>query len=251
MPDHRGVVVVTGASRGIGAAIARRCAQDGYAVAVNYASDLDGARQTVAAIVDAGGTAEAIQADVSLTSDVVRLFDRAAGLGVLSAVVNNAGITGNLIGPLAGVPPEVLQRVADVNVVGPLLVCGEAVRRLSTRLGGAGGQIINISSTAVKAGSPGTWVHYAATKGAVDVLTVGLASEVGPEGVRVNCVAPGSTNTGLHAAAGMPDRTARLSPSIPLGRAAEPNEVAAAVSWLLSPEASYITGAILPVSGGR
>lgn len=251
MPDPRGVVLVTGASRGIGAAIARRCAGDGYTVAVNYASDQDGADQTVAAIVDAGGTAEAIQADVSLAADVVRMFDRAAGLGELAAVVNNAGITGNLIGPLAEVPAVVLQQVANVNVVGPLLVSGEAVRRLSTRLGGPGGQIINISSTAVKAGSPGTWVHYAATKGAVDVLTVGLASEVGAEGIRVNCVAPGSTNTGLHAAAGMPDRAARLSPGIPLGRAAEPDEVAAAVSWLLSAEASYITGAILPVSGGR
>lgn len=251
MSSPRGVIVVTGASRGIGAAIARRCAADGYAVAVNYASDSHGALHTVADIAAAGGTAAAIQADVSVESDVVALFDQAAALGGLVGVVNNAGITGNLIGPLADVPAETLQRVTAVNVVGPLLVSREAVRRLSTRTGNSGGQIINISSTAVTSGSPGTWVHYAATKGAIDVLTVGLASEVGPEGVRVNCVSPGSTNTGLHAAAGMPDRTERLSPTIPLGRAAEPAEVAAAVSWLFSPEAAYITGAILPVSGGR
>ncbi|MHA7276159.1 SDR family oxidoreductase [Arthrobacter sp. Hz1] len=251
MPDPPGVAVVTGASRGIGAAIARRCARDGYVVAVNYASDSAGALQTVADIVAAGGSASAIRADVSIAADVVALFDRARALGEVTAVVNNAGITGNLIGPLADVPADVLQRVTEVNVVGPLLVSREAVLRMSTLRGGTGGQIINISSTATRAGSPGTWVHYAATKGAVDVLTVGLASEVGREGIRVNCVSPGSTNTGLHAAAGMPDRAERLSQSVPLGRPAEPDEVAAAVAWLLSAEATYITGAILPVSGGR
>ncbi|MHA7154955.1 SDR family oxidoreductase [Arthrobacter sp. TMN-50] len=210
-----------------------------------------GALQTVADIVAAGGSALAIRADVSVAADVVALFDQARALGEPTAVVNNAGITGNLIGPLADVPADVLHRVTDVNVVGPLLVCREAVLRMSTLRGGHGGQIINVSSTATTAGSPGTWVHYAATKGAVDVLTVGLASEVGGEGIRVNCVSPGSTNTGLHAAAGMPNRTEKLSPSIPLGRPAEPDEIAAAVAWLLSAEAAYITGAVLPVSGGR
>jgi NAD(P)-dependent dehydrogenase (short-subunit alcohol dehydrogenase family) len=149
------------------------------------------------------------------------------------------------------VPAEKVQRVVDVNVTGMIFMCQEAVRRLSTDHGGSGGNIVNISSTATKAGSPGTWVHYAATKGAVDVLTVGLASEVAKEGIRVNAVAPGSTNTGLHAAAGMPDRVERLNPTIPMGRGAEPEEVAAAVMWLMSSEAGYITGAVLPVSGGR
>jgi NAD(P)-dependent dehydrogenase (short-subunit alcohol dehydrogenase family) len=139
----------------------------------------------------------------------------------------------------------------DVNVSGVIYVCQEAVRRLGTGTGGPGGSIVNISSTATKAGSPGTWAHYAASKGAVDVLTVGLASEVASQGIRVNCVAPGSTNTGLHAAAGMPDRVERLNPTIPMGRGAEPDEVAAAVMWLLSGEAGYVTGAVLPVAGGR
>lgn len=246
-----GVVIVTGASRGIGAAVALRAARAGYAVVVNYSADATGAASTVEKITADGGTAVAVQADVSDPAAVARLFDAAAALGTLTAVVNNAGITGNLIGPLVDVPPATLRRVLDVNVAGLAFVCQEAVRRLSTDHGGGGGSIINISSTATKAGSPGTWVHYAASKGAVDVLTVGLAAEVAAQGVRVNGVAPGSTNTGLHAAAGMPDRVDRLSPTIPMGRGAEPDEVAAAVLWLLSDEAGYITGAVLPVSGGR
>ncbi|KUM37568.1 SDR family oxidoreductase [Arthrobacter sp. EPSL27] len=246
-----GVVIVTGASRGIGAAVALRAARAGYAVVVNYASDASGAAATVEQITAGGGTAAAVQADVSDPAAVGRLFDAAAALGTLTAVVNNAGITGDLIGPLAEVPPATVRRVLDVNVAGLAYVCQEAVRRLSTGHGGGGGSIINISSTATKAGSPGTWVHYAASKGAVDVLTVGLAAEVAAQGIRVNGVAPGSTKTGLHAAAGMPDRVERLSPTIPMGRAAEPDEVAAAVLWLLSDEAGYITGAVLPVSGGR
>lgn len=246
-----GVVIVTGASRGIGAAIARRAAAAGYTVAVNYSSDATGALEVVGGIRAAGWRAEAVQADVSRAGQVRALFDEAAAMGPLTAVVNNAGITGNLIGNLVDVPAETVQRVVDVNVAGVVFVCQEAVRRLSTGNGGPGGSIINISSTATKAGSPGTWVHYAATKGAVDVLTTGLAAEVAGQGIRVNCVAPGSTNTGLHAAAGMPDRIERLNPLIPMGRAAEPEEVAAAVVWLLSGDAAYITGAVLPVSGGR
>ncbi|MGP4033151.1 SDR family oxidoreductase [Pseudarthrobacter sp. 1C304] len=245
------VVIVTGASRGIGAAVALRAARAGYAVVVNYARDASGAAATVEGITADGGTAVAVQADVSDPAAVGRLFDAAAALGRLTAVVNNAGITGNLIGPLVEVPPATLRRVLDVNVAGLAFVCQEAVRRLSTRHGGGGGCIINISSTATKAGSPDTWVHYAASKGAVDVLTVGLAAEVAAQGIRVNGVAPGSTRTGLHAAAGMPDRVERLNPTIPMGRGAEPDEVAAAVLWLLSDEAGYITGAVLPVSGGR
>lgn len=243
--------VVTGASRGIGAAIAMRCSRDGYAVVVNYAQDSDGAADVVAAIEREGGNATAVQADVSNPADVASLFVQAERLGPVTAVVNNAAITGNLIGPLTDVPADVLARVTAVNVNGPLLICQEAVRRMATDSGGPGGQIINISSTAVRQGSPHTWVHYAATKGAVDVLTRGLAAEVAGRGVRVNAVAPGSTYTGLHAAAGMPDRVERLASSIPLGRGARPEEVANAVSWLLSDEAAYVTGVVLPVSGGQ
>lgn len=246
-----GVAIVTGGSRGIGAAIARRAAKAGYAVVVNYSSDAEGAGSVVRDIHNSGGTALAVQADVSDPAAVRVMFEHAAGLGRLTAVINNAGITGNLIGRLVDVPPATVQRVVDVNVSGLIYVCQEAVRRLGTEHGGDGGSIVNISSTATKAGSPGTWTHYAASKGAVDVLTVGLAAEVAAQGIRVNCVAPGSTKTGLHAAAGMPDRVERLNPTIPMGRGAEPDEVAAAVMWLLSAEAGYITGAILPVAGGR
>ncbi|WP_284987258.1 SDR family oxidoreductase [Arthrobacter sp. fls2-241-R2A-172] len=253
MPEKsgNGVAIVSGASRGIGAAVAHAAATAGYGVVVNYSADADGAHAVVRRIISQGGRALAVQADVSQPADVVRLFDQAATWGTVTAVINNAAITGDQIGTLVEVPAEKVQRVVDVNVTGMIFMCQEAVRRLSTDHGGSGGNIVNISSTATKAGSPGTWVHYAATKGAVDVLTVGLASEVAKEGIRVNAVAPGSTNTGLHAAAGMPDRVERLNPTIPMGRGAEPEEVAAAVMWLMSSEAGYITGAVLPVSGGR
>lgn len=244
-------MIVTGASRGIGAAIAHRAARAGHAVVVNYSTDGSGAHSVVRSINNDGGSAAAVQADVSDPAAVRDMFDAAARLGPLTAVVNNAGITGNLIGNLADVPAETVRRVMDVNVTGLIYVCQEAVRRLGPAGAGTGGSIVNISSTATKAGSPGTWAHYAASKGAVDVLTAGLAAEVASWGIRVNCVAPGSTNTGLHAAAGMPDRVERLNPTIPMGRGAEPDEVAAAVMWLMSNEAGYITGAVLPVSGGR
>lgn len=249
--SDRDVLVVTGASRGIGAAIALRAARAGFAVVVNYSADAAGAAGVVQAITDDGGTALAVRADISDPADVVVLFDAAASLGRVCAVVNNAGVTGNHIGPLLDMTAENVRRVTEVNVNGTIFVCQEALRRIGTTFGGPGGSIINISSTATKAGSPGTWAHYAASKGAVDVLTIGLAAEAARHGVRVNAVAPGSTNTGLHAAAGMPDRVERLNPTIPLGRGAEPDEIAAAVLWLLSEEASYITGAVLPVAGGR
>lgn len=245
------VAIVTGASRGIGAAIAARCADDGFAVVLNYSQDEVGAHATAATIRQSGGTCLVVKADVSNPSHVGDLFDAAAALGSISAVINNAAITGDLIAPLVKVPSATISRVFEVNVAGTIFMCQEAERRMSKANGYAGGSIINISSTATKAGSPGTWVHYAASKGAIDVLTVGLATELGPLGIRVNCVAPGSTNTGLHAAAGMPDRVEKLNHMIPLGRGAEPFEIAAAVSWLLSDESGYVTGAILPVSGGR
>lgn len=231
--------------------MAKAAAVAGYDVVVNYSADGEGAKAVVEDILAQGGHALSVQADVSQPADVGHLFSAAARRGPLTAVINNAAITGNRIGPLADVTAETVQRVVDVNVSGMIFMCQEAVRRLSTENGGSGGSIINISSTATKAGSPGTWVHYAATKGAVDVLTVGLAAEVALQGIRVNAVAPGSTNTGLHAAAGMPDRVERLNPTIPMGRGAEPEEVAAAVMWLMSGEAGYITGAVLPVAGGR
>ncbi|MHA7270573.1 SDR family oxidoreductase [Arthrobacter sp. HLT1-20] len=262
--NHHGVAIVTGASRGIGAAVAVQAAVAGYAVVVNYSVDAAGYAVVVNYSVDAAGATDvlrrihaldgvgiAVQADVSDPHDVHRLFDAAAALGDVRAVVNNAGITGNLIGPLVDVPAQTIQDVLAVNVAGVMFMCQEAQRRMSTSATGHGGSIVNISSTAVKAGSPGTWVHYAASKGAVDVLTVGFASEAAAHGIRVNAVSPGSTNTGLHAAAGMPDRVASLNHLIPLGRGGEPEEVAAAVLWLLGDDASYVTGAILPVAGGR
>ncbi len=251
MPESPGVAVVTGASRGIGAATALLAARAGYAVAVNYSADDGGAARVVRSITAAGGRARAVRADVSNPDDVRALFDAAQAMGEVRAVVNNAAVTGDLIGPLVKVPADVIKRVLDVNVAGVMFMCQEAQRRMSTSSGGSGGAIVNISSTAVKAGSPENWVHYAASKGAVDVLTVGYAAEAAAHGIRVNAVSPGVTNTGLHAAAGAPDRVAQHARLVPLGRGGEPEEVAAAVLWLLSDEASYVTGAVLPVAGGR
>ncbi|WP_425864324.1 SDR family oxidoreductase [Arthrobacter sp. TWP1-1] len=248
---QRGVAIITGASRGIGAATAIMAARAGYAAVVNFSEDSDGAARVVEQIKNDGGTTVAVQADVSDPAAVLGLFDAAQALGPVAAVVNNAGITGDIIGNLVDVSPETIKRVLEINVAGTMFMCQEATRRMSILSGGKGGSIINISSTAVKAGSPGTWVHYAASKGAVDVLTVGLATEAAAHGIRVNAVSPGITNTGLHAAAGMPDRVESVKHLIPLGRGGEPENVASAVMWLLSDEASYITGAILPVAGGR
>ncbi|PYI38599.1 oxidoreductase [Arthrobacter psychrolactophilus] len=246
-----GVAIITGASRGIGAAIAVRAAAAGYAVVVNFSTDAAGATSVVDQIVRDGGTAFTVQADVSDAQAATTLFDAAEALGPVTAVVNNAAITGNYLGELIDVPAKIVKQVLDVNVSGTIFMCQEAARRMSRLAGGRGGSVVNISSTAVKAGSPGAWVHYAASKGAVDVLTVGFATEAAPLGIRVNAVSPGMTNTGLHAAAGMPDRVESLKHLIPLGRGGEPEDVASAVLWLLSEEASYVTGAILPVAGGR
>lgn len=244
-------VVITGASRGIGAAIARQLAGEGYAVAINYSTDEDGASALAAQIGNAGGKARAYRADVASEDDVVELFDTACReLGPLAGCVCNAGITGGL-SRVEDVSAAVLQDVFAVNVIGAFLAAREAVRRLSVRHGGAGGSIVTVSSRAAKIGGAGEWVHYAASKAALDALTIGLAKEVAGEGIRVNAVAPGLIDTGLHAASGAPDRLTRMQPFIPMGRAGTAEEVAEAVAWLMSARAAYITGCILPVSGGR
>lgn len=246
-----GTVVVTGGGRGIGAAVCRRLAAAGRPVAVNYVADASSAEAVVDEIVAAGGRALAVRAEVSDESDVAALFDAAAvALGPVDGLVNNAGITGPY-GRLDELDAAALRRVVDVNVVGAVLCAREAVRRMSTRHGGTGGAIVNVTSRAAVLGSPDEWIDYAATKGAVDTLTVGLAREVGREGIRVNAVAPGLIETDVHAAAGQPDRLTRLAPGIPLGRPGQPDEIAEAVHWLLSDAASYVTGAVLPAGGGR
>lgn len=245
------VAIVTGSGRGIGAAIAKGLAEDGYAVAVNYIHNEAAASQVVSEIKSAGGIAFAIQADISKDADVVRLFaavDR--NFGTLTALINNGGVTGKF-GRVEELSAATLESVFSVNVIGAFLCCREAVRRMSTRNGGSGGNIVNISSRAAQIGGAGEWVHYAATKGALDTLTIGLAREVAAEGIRVNAVAPGLIDTELHAAAGIPDRMRRLAPTVPMGRPGTADEVAGCVRFLLSPAAAYVTAAILPVSGGR
>lgn len=246
-----GAVIVTGGSRGIGAAVARLAGARGYPVAVNYTRDEVAAASVVAAITAAGGRAAAIRADVGREDEIIALFAAAeAALGPLYGLVNNAAISGGFA-RVADLGAATLDEVLRVNVAGPFLCAREALRRLSTARGGRGGAIVNISSIAARIGGAGEWVHYAATKGAVDTLTVGLAREVAAEGVRVNAVAPGLIESDFHAAAGAPDRPARMASGIPMRRSGTPEEVAEAVLWLLSPAASYVTGAILDVGGGR
>jgi NAD(P)-dependent dehydrogenase (short-subunit alcohol dehydrogenase family) len=246
----RPVTVVTGGSRGIGAAVAVRLAADGHDVGICYLSAEDAARQVAEEVRRAGGRCVAMRADTSVEADVDALFDTVAErLGPVTGLVGNAGITGPL-GRFAETSPETMRRVVEVNVVGALLCARRACRAMSTRLGGPGGAIVNISSGAATLGSPGEYVHYAASKAAVDAMTVGLAKEMAAEGVRVNSVQPGLILTDIHAAMGDPDRPAKKAAIIPMGRGGEPGEVAGAVSWLLSPDASYTTGAVLRVSGG-
>jgi NAD(P)-dependent dehydrogenase (short-subunit alcohol dehydrogenase family) len=246
-----GTLIVTGASRGIGAAVARLAGERGWAVAVNYSTGEAEAKQVVAAIVVYGGRALASRADIAEEDQIVRMFETAEReLGPIKGLVNNAAITGGFA-RVESVTAEALEKVFAVNVAGTILCAREAVRRMSTRHGGTGGAIVNISSRAAHTGSAGEWVHYAASKGAVDSFTIGLAREVATEGIRVNAVAPGLVETGLHAASGEPGRIRRLMGTIPMGRAGLPQEVAESVLWLLSPAASYTTGAILEVGGGR
>ena len=249
------VLLITGASRGIGAATARLAARRGHAVAVNYRSDADAAGRVVAEIEAEGGTAAAFQADVADPAAVADLFERVErALGPISGLVNNAGLIGRA-SILADSDPGTLKQVVDANVLGVIYCAREAVRRMSAARDGPGGHkggaIVNLSSAAATLGSPGEFTWYAASKGAVDSFTIGLAKEVGGEGIRVNAVAPGLIETEIHEASGIPGRLEKLAPGTPLSRAAAPEEVAAPILWLLSEEASYITGAILRIAGGR
>jgi NAD(P)-dependent dehydrogenase (short-subunit alcohol dehydrogenase family) len=246
-----GTLIVTGGSRGIGAAVAKLGAARGYGIAVNYQSNEGAALAVVREIEAAGGRAIAVAGDVAKEQDVLRLFATAAReLGPITALVNNAGITGKA-GRVEALELQVLERVLAVNVVGAVLCAREAVRCMSTKHGGKGGAIVNIGSRASGLGGAGEWVHYGLSKGAIDTFTVGLAKEVGGEGIRVNLISPGLIDTEIHVAAGMADRLPRLAATIPIPRIGDAAEVAEGVLWLLSPAASYITGAILPISGGR
>jgi len=245
------VMIVTGGGRGIGAATARLAAARGYAVCVNYLRDRDAADAVVHDIRNDGGRAIAVPGDVASEADVLRLFQETdRSLGPLSALVNNAGIVTRQ-SRVEAMDAARLQLMFATNIIGPFLCAREAIKRMSTTHGGKGGAIVNISSAAARLGSPGEYVDYAASKGAIDTMTIGLAKELAGEGIRVNCVRPGFVNTAIHAAGGEPDRIERLRDNIPMKRGGEPEEVARAVLWLLSDEASYSTGAILDVTGGR
>ena len=248
-------LLVTGASRGIGAATARLAAAQGFDIAINYSRD-EAAAETVADAVRAlGRYALLVRADVADEAQVLAMFaalDRHTqdGGGRLAGLVNNAGVV-DVAARVDAMSGARLQRMFAVNVFGTMLCAREAVRRMSSKYGGAGGAVVNVSSAASRLGSPGQYVDYAAAKGAVDVFTLGLAREVAAEGVRVNAVRPGIIDTDIHASGGLPDRAKQLAPQVPMQRAGSADEVAQAIVWLLSPAASYTTGALLDVTGGR
>lgn len=244
------VAVITGGSRGIGRAVALGAAQRGYAVCIGYASNRAAADEVVGRIVAAGGTAAAVKCDVALEADILALFAAAARLGSIGVLVNNAGVI-DATARLEHMSASRIARMMAINVTGNLLCAREAVKRMSTKHGGAGGVIVNLSSAAARLGSPNTYVDYAASKGAIDTFTVGLAQEVATEGIRVVAVRPGLIDTEIHASGGDADRAHRLSRHVPMQRVGTADEIANAVLWLMSDEASYVTGSILDVAGGR
>jgi NAD(P)-dependent dehydrogenase (short-subunit alcohol dehydrogenase family) len=250
MPGQAGVAVVTGGSRGIGAATAVALAEQGWDVCLGYREAHDAADLVVRRCADLGVASRAVRTDVSSAEDVVALFDAATEMGAVHGLVNNAGIV-DRPARLDEMGPRRLERMFTVNVLGAFLAAGEAVRRMSTRHGGDGGVIVNVSSAAARLGSPGEYVDYAASKAAIDTMTIGLAKEVGREGIRVNAVRPGLIHTDIHASGGQHDRVERLADGVPLGRGGEAREVAEAIAWLCSDAASYVTAALLDVSGGR
>jgi NAD(P)-dependent dehydrogenase (short-subunit alcohol dehydrogenase family) len=246
-----GVLLVTGGSRGIGAATALLAARKGYAVAVNYTRGEAAAEEVVGVIRAGGGTALALQGDVADEQQVMELFRQVdTKLGRLTALVNNAGIV-DRAARVDEMTLERLKRMFDVNVIGSFLCAREAVKRMSTRHGGQGGAIVNVSSAAARLGAPGQYVDYAASKGAIDSMTIGLAKEVAAEGIRVNAVRPGLIETDIHASGGLPNRVRDLQHLVPMQRGGSAEEVAQAIVWLLSPEASYTTMSLVEVSGGR
>lgn len=248
---HKKVVLITGASRGIGAATALLAAKQGWAVAVNYVSNSLAADEVVRQIRAAGGTAMTIQADVAVEEDVIRMFQTVdAKLGRISGLVNNAGVV-DMPSRVDGMSVERLTRMWTTNITSSFVCAREAVKRMSTKLGGEGGSIVNLSSAAAKLGSPGQYVDYAASKAAIDTFTIGLAKEVVMEGIRVNAVRPGIIDTDIHASGGLPDRAAQVAPMVPMQRAGTAHEVAEAIVWLLSESSSYSTGSFIDVTGGR
>lgn len=244
------VVLVTGGSRGIGRACAIAVAEAGIGVVVNYVGNAAAANEVVNAINTSGGRAIAVKGDVGSEADVLAIYAAVDGFGTLVGLVNNAGVV-DQTARLDEMSAERLERMMRINVVGAMLVAREAVKRMSTRHDGKGGSIVNISSIAAKLGSPALFLDYAASKGAIDTFTTGLAREVAGEGIRVNAIRPGLIATDIHASGGDPDRLRRLGSSVPIGREGQPEEIARAALWLLSDDASYVTGAILDVTGGR
>ncbi len=244
-------ILITGGSRGIGRALAKLAAARGWDVSINYAGNAKAADETAAMVKSAGARAATIQGDVADPADVVRIFDEAeAAFGPIDHLANNAGI----VGPsqkLADMEVARIRRLIDINVTGALLVAREAARRMGTDRGGQGGTMVITSSVAARLGSPNIFVDYAASKGATDTMTIGLAQELGPVGIRANAIRPGLIDTEIHADAGAPDRAHKLGPSTPIGRAGSAEEVAQAIIWLMSDESSYVMGAILDVGGGR